>query len=76
MNSISEEDGDKLLDAFSSEERQQFESLVSEAMVDSQRTALLVIAGLVGVALAVGTFLPGRHRREEKVEPGSKAALK
>ena len=76
VNALSAEDGEKLISQFSPEEQQQLEAIISDAYVDAQKNALLAIAGVMLIALAVGTFLPGRRRVEERVEPGEKAALR
>ena len=76
MNQVSEDDQKKLVDSLTPEQQQQLGDIVSKALVDAQRSAVLWTAGVVLIAALIGTFLPGRRREDEPVEPGPKAALK
>lgn len=73
---ISAEDGKALVESLPDEQRRQVEGLVADAYVDAQRNALLAIAGVMLVALAVGSYLPGRHKADDAVKPNVRSALK
>ena len=50
--------------------------LVEDAYVGAQKNAVLAIVVVMLVALAIGSFLPGRQKATEKVVPDRRSALK
>ena len=75
LNELSAEDGQALLEAIVPEPAE-LAKVVEDAYVDSQKNALLAIAGVALIGLAIGSFLPGRRKAEEKVTPDVRSALK
>lgn len=76
LGSLKAEDGKAFLASLPETTRAQFEEIVGDAYVDAQKTALLVIAGVMLVALALGSFLPGRRKAGGKATPDVRGALK
>lgn len=74
VSSLDAKEGEALTDAISADP--ELTKLVSDAYVDAQKNALLAIAAVVAIALAIGTFLPGARRSEEKATPEMRSALK
>ena len=75
-NTLSAEDGEAFINSLPEPARGQTETLIADAYVQAQRTALLAIAAVMLIALAIGTFLPGRHKAKEKAKPDIRGALK
>ena len=74
VSSLDAKEGEALTDAIAADPV--LTKLVSDAYVDAQKNALLAMVGVMLIALAIGSFLPGRHRTKEKAKPGARSALK
>ena len=67
----------ELISQLPPEHQQELERIATTAAVDSQRNALLVLAGATLLALGIATVIPrGGPRQEERVEPGPRSALR
>lgn len=74
VNKLSAEDGEAFVKTIKGDP--QISKLVADAYVEAQRNALLAMAGVMLLALAIGSFLPGRRKARPKVNPGPRGALK
>lgn len=74
VNSLNTEDGEALTEAIGASP--EVAELVTDAYVGAQKNALLAIAVVMLIALAIGSFLPGRQKADEKVVPDRRSALK
>ena len=74
VNELSAEDGEALVKTIKDDP--EISKLVADAYVNAQKNAFLAIAGVMLLALAVGSFLPGSQKVEASPDPGPRSALK
>jgi hypothetical protein len=75
VQGISPEAGDAFIDGLPVEESSQLIDGIQTAQVDAMSSAVSWTTWFVVIGIFIATFLPGRRKRQEKLEPAPRGEL-